>query len=262
MIQEVLSIGLLQFDIAWEDKKANLSSLKNSIQRIQSGELDLLLLPEMFNTGFSMNTQKLAEGLNGETVETLKNIAAEKNCAVAGSLIIEENDKYYNRLIFIKPDRSLESYDKRHLFSLVDEDKHLTAGKKKLIVSYKGWKINFFICYDLRFPVWCNNDSGVDLTIFVANWPAKRVHHWDALLKARAIENQSYIAAVNRIGKDGDGNEHNGHSAVYDFKGDLLTELSENQNLIIQKIEKKPLEEHRKKYPFLKDNDQFGIIID
>lgn len=262
MIQDSLNIGLLQSDIVWENKKANLEFLKKHLGGVKRDELDILVLPEMFNSGFSMNTQLLSETMNGETVMFLKSIAKEKNCAITGSLIIKEKGNYFNRLVFVQPNGEVAFYDKRHLFSLVGEEKHLAPGKQKLTLTYKGWKLSFYICYDLRFPVWCNNAEQADLIILVANWPAKRIHHWDVLLRARAIENQCYIAATNRVGFDGDSNLHNGHSAIYDFKGDLLTDISEFATLITQKIDKNGLKKHKERYPFLKDNDIYKINLD
>lgn len=262
MIQNSLNIGLLQSDIVWENKKANLEFLKKHFDGVQKDDFDIIILPEMFNSGFSMNPRLLSETMEGETIMLLKSISKEKNCAITGSLLIEENRKYYNRLVFVQPSGEIASYDKRHLFSLVGEEKQLTAGKQKLSLTYKGWKLSFYICYDLRFPVWCNNKDQAELTIFVANWPAKRIHHWDVLLRARAIENQCYVAATNRVGFDGDNNLHNGHSAIIDFKGDLLSEMHETATFITQKIDKESLKKHKERYPFLKDNDIYKINLD
>jgi predicted amidohydrolase len=261
VIKDALNIGLLQSDIVWENKRSNLEFIYKQFDDVKKDDLDIIILPEMFNSGFSMNTQ-LSETMDGESIMLLKSIAKEKNCAITGSLIIEENGKYYNRLVFVQPNEEVNFYDKRHLFSLVGEDKHLASGKQKLTLTYKGWKLSFYICYDLRFPVWCNNEDQADLIILVANWPAKRIHHWDVLLRARAIENQCYVAATNRVGFDGDNNLHNGHSAIYDFKGDLLTDISESATLIIQKIKIESLKKHKERYPFLKDNDIYKINLD
>lgn len=254
-----LKIGLLQTDIAWEDKKANLSALEKAFSEIGKDKFDIIVLPEMFNSGFSLNTQLLSESMEGETIQLLKLLAKEKNTAIVGSLIIEEEEKYFNRLVFIEPSGTVFSYDKKHLFSLVGEEKKLKSGNKQLRVEYKDWNISFYICYDLRFPVWCNNSGDIDLMIFVANWPAKRIHHWDVLLRARAIENQCYVAATNRVGNDGHDNQHNGHSAIFDYTGKQLTPICEEVKLIKQTIEKDVLINHRLKYPFLKDNDVYNI---
>lgn len=252
---ENLKITTIQSKLHWEDKEQNLNMFHKYIESI-SEETDLILLPEMFSTGFTMHTDSLAEGMNGKTVQWMKEVAKQKNAAVAGSIIIEENGKYYNRLIWVEANGNTNYYNKRHLFSMGDENKFFTAGDQKLIVDYKGWKLNLNICYDLRFPVWTRNDKNnlYDVLIFLANWPEKRIEHWDTLLKARAIENQSYVIGVNRIGEDGNEFNYVGHTLVaHPFGTILYTSTDSEINTIV--LSKHELELNRRQFPFLRDAD-------
>ena len=214
----------------------------------------------MFSTGFSMNAKNLAEKNDGETFKWMVSEARKNNCAITGSVIISENGKFYNRLFFIFPDGSFKKYDKKHTFTLARENVTYAAGTERLIVNYKGWKICPLICYDLRFPVWARNTSDYDLLIYVANWPETRIHAWDILLQARAIENMSYCIGVNRTGNDGNEYKYNGHTAVYDclgkslFQNDRSEEFSE-----IAVLEKSHVEEIRNKLKFLQDRDSFSL---
>lgn len=254
-----LKIAILQVDLAWENPTKNLNVFSDKIQLIEE-EVDLIVLPEMFSTGFSMNAANLAERPDGPSVKWMQETARKRNAAVTGSLIIEEGGKYYNRLFFVHPDGSFATYDKRHTFTLAKEDQTYTAGKQRLIVEYKGWKICPLICYDLRFPVWSRNTSEYDLLIYVANWPETRIHAWDVLLQARAIENMSYCVGLNRTGKDGNDYQYNGHSAVYDclgnslFKNDREIEFTE-----VVTLDRNHVIETREKLRFLQDRDNFSL---
>jgi predicted amidohydrolase len=212
----------------------------------------------MFTTGFSMNASKLAETMDGDTLQWMISEAKKNNSALTGSVIISENGLYYNRLFFVYPDGSFETYDKRHTFTLAGEDKIYTAGSKRLIVAYKGWKICPLICYDLRFPVWARNTDEYDLLYYVANWPAKRINAWDALLKARAIENMTYCLGVNRVGLDANGHEYVGHSAAYDALGEQISTTDFEKELVVTIVlQKKHLDTHRARLQFLNDRDRF-----
>jgi predicted amidohydrolase len=197
--------------------------------------------------------------MQGETVSLLIKLAKTKNCAITGSLVITENDNYYNRLLFVFPDGKIDFYDKRHLFTLASEDKVYTSGKEKLIITYKGFKICPLICYDLRFPVFARNVENYDLLLYVANWPKTRVNAWDILLKARAVENMSYVIGVNRIGNDNNNLEYVGHSQVIDFLGNYLIEPQEKEGVFIVEIDKEKQDETRSKLAFLNDRDEFTI---
>jgi len=254
-----LKTALIQVDLAWEDPSENLRKFSERINNINE-QADLIVLPEMFSTGFSMNAEALAENMDGSTVSWMKKTAIDKNTAITGSVIIKEKGEFYNRLFFVFPDGSFKTYDKRHTFTLAKEDKTYAAGKERLIVEYNGWRICPLICYDLRFPVWARNTSDYDLLIYVANWPETRIHAWDILLQARAIENMSYCIGVNRTGNDGNEYKYNGHSAVYDCLGKTLFENDRSQEFTeIVTLEKSHLEETRDKLKFLQDRDTFSI---
>lgn len=254
-----LKTALLQVDLVWEDIEANRKNFEEKIKQL-SAEVDLIILPEMFTTGFSMNAEKLAEPANGPSYVWMQKMASEKNAAITGSIITSEKGLFYNRLYFVFPDGSSEKYDKKHTFTLAKENETYASGREKLIVSYKGWKICPLVCYDLRFPVWARNTENYDLLIYVANWPAPRVHAWDVLLQARAIENMSYCIGVNRVGRDGKDLDYVGHSAVYDSLGKRIsknafeTEFSEEVVL-----KKEHIEETRSQLRFLQDRDTFTL---
>ena len=219
-------------------------------------------MPETFNTGFSMKTEGIAETMDGKTVQWMQSIAIEKQSAVVGSLIIEENKKYYNRLLFVYPSGEIKYYNKRHLFSLSGEDKVFTKGNEKLIVDYLGWKICPFICYDLRFPVWSRSSEDVDLLIYVANWPKPRILAWDVLLKARAIENLCYCIGVNRVGEDLDQNEFTGNSAAYDVLGNSVSNIKPSREQVeVVSLDKSHISYYRNKLRFLEDRDKFNLIM-
>ena len=255
-----LNISLLQADLSWENPQENLSFFSSQIEQINN-DVDLIVLPEMFTTGFSMNASELAEEVNGTTVNWMKDIAKTKNSAVVGSVIITEENQYYNRLFFVFPSGEFEYYDKKHTFTLAKEHETYSSGTEKLLVEYKGWKICPLICYDLRFPVWARNLEDYDLLLYVASWPEKRISAWDALLKARAIENMSYTIGVNRIGKDGNDYAYVGHSIIVDCLGEALSqEKNEAAEIISVQINKNTQEEVRNKLGFLKDRDKFSIL--
>lgn len=271
-----LTITLIQPNLHWEDKGANLDMLSKKIDSIEE-KTEVIILPEMFSTGFSMNTELLAENMNGETIQWMKKIASEKNCVLTGSIIIEDsstNDRrdkrYFNRLIWMLPNGDHGYYDKRHLFAYGNEHSHYHPGSKRLIASVKGWKINLLVCYDLRFPVWSRQSplssgegQGVrweyDLLIYVANWPERRNHAWKTLLQARAIENQCYVAGVNRVGDDGKGIRYSGDSMIVDPLGEILYQKENEEAIFTYTLEKEKLHDIREKFPFWKDADVFTI---
>jgi omega-amidase len=259
-----LSVTVIQTTLHWEDKAANLQMLEQKIGSIKE-KAEIVVLPEMFSTGFSMNPESLAETMEGETVQWMKHIAAEKRIILTGSVIIRENNSYHNRLIWMLPNGEYGFYDKRHLFAYAGEDGHYAAGTKRLIASVKGWKINLQVCYDLRFPVWARQQSQpegpeYDLLIYVANWPEKRAHAWKTLLQARAIENQCFVVGVNRVGKDGNGIPHSGDSMIIDALGEVLYTKNNEEDIFTISIDKASLAEVREKLPFLKDADDFMIL--
>ena len=250
-----MKISLIQTSLDWEDHQANRQRFSELIDQIE--ETNMIMLPEMFATGFTMNPEAVAETMDGESVKWMQAIAVKKQCAVTGSLVIKENGNYYNRLFFIYPNGEFKTYNKRHLFTLAGEHKEYTAGSEKLIVEYKGWKICPLVCYDLRFPVFARNVEGYDLLLFVANWPSPRVLAWDVLLQARAVENMCYVAGVNRVGQDSNGHNYPGHSQVFDSLGKPMLETSDNEEVYTVTINKEEMLENRKKLDFLNDRDSF-----
>ena len=251
-----MKIAIVQTSLIWENPMENRSHLAQKISGFME-DVDLIVLPEMFSSGFTMNPKAVAETMQGETVSWLQHLAKAKNAAITGSLVIEENGNYYNRLLFVFPDGDIKTYDKRHLFTLAGEDKFYTAGTEKLIVEYKGFRICPLVCYDLRFPVFSRNDANYDLLIYVANWPKLRVNAWDILLKARSVENMCYTIGVNRIGTDANNHEYIGHSQAVDFLGNYLLEPQEIDGIFIIELDKEKLLETRIKLAFLNDKDDF-----
>ena len=263
-----LTVSLIQSNLHWEDKSANLQMFEEKILSLKENT-ELVILPEMFNTGFSMNPALLAEHMEGKTVQWMKRIAKQKNIILTGSLIIEENENYYNRLVWMLPNGQYGVYDKRHRFAFAGEDQQFAAGEKRLIASVKGWRINLMVCYDLRFPVWARqqsdgsaNESALeyDLLIYVANWPERRIHAWNTLLQARAIENQCYAIGVNRVGNDGNDIYHNGNSMIVDPLGKIIYQKPDAEDVYTYTFDKQELEEVRAKFPFWKDADEFQIL--
>jgi predicted amidohydrolase len=256
-----LKITIYQAYLFWENIDKNLQNLALRLSMGIKEKTDLIILPEMFNTGFSMNADALAEEMNGKTMQWMAQTADKYDCVVTGSLIIKEKDKYYNRLIWMLPDGSFSHYDKRHLFGLGDEDKTYTPGHDKVIVDLKGWKIRLAICYDLRFPVWLRNqNTEYDILLLIASWPDKRSSHWNALIPARAIENQSYVIAANRVGHDGKEVYHSGHSQCIDPMGKTVYYKPEDEDLYTFSIGYDELVKTRNSFPFLRDADNFKII--
>jgi omega-amidase len=263
-----LTITAIQSTLHWEDKQANLAMFEKKIMGITE-KTEIVILPEMFSTGFSMKPEMLAEKMDGETVAWMKRVAAQKRVVLTGSVIIEEEGNYFNRLIWMLPNGQYGHYDKRHLFAYANEHEHYTPGSKRLIASVKGWRILLLVCYDLRFPVWCrqmppSTEGGeelYDLMICVANWPERRNHAWKTLLQARAIENQCYVAGVNRVGNDGNNIFHSGDSMIVNPMGEILYTRQDEEAIHTLTLQKESLEEVRKKLPFLEDADDFIIQL-
>jgi predicted amidohydrolase len=251
-----LNITLVQTALYWENPEDNLHLFTQKIDQI-TGPSDLILLPEMFTTGFSMKPEQFAETMDGSTLQWMKKIAKEKNAVICGSLMIKHLNTYYNRLIWMPPEGNAGFYDKRHLFALGEEADHYSGGAQKLLVELKGWKILPLICYDLRFPVWCRNTDNYDVLLFVANWPERRIQAWKTLLQARAIENQCFVLGVNRIGEDGNGVYYSGESSVMDPKGELLFQQADSEQVYTITLSYDHLYHIRKSLPFLQDRDTF-----
>lgn len=254
-----LTLSLIQSDLFWEDKAQNLAAFRQEINAL-SQEAQVVVLPEMFNTGFSMNAD-LAEDMEGKTLQWLERLSQQAGKIITGSVMIQEEGGIFNRLIWMLPDGTHYHYDKRHLFAFGGEDKVFAPGNRRLVVQVNGWKICLMVCYDLRFPVWSRQQAEpYDLLIYVANWPEKRSHAWKTLLQARAIENQCYVAGLNRVGKDGNGICHSGDSAVIDPLGRIMDQLSGRPGTLTQTLHKELLVEVRSRFPFLKDADQFLLL--
>ena len=258
-MQNELHVVGIQADLVWENPTKNIAFFEEKINTL-SKNTDLVVLPEMFTSGFTMNPEKVAEKMNGNTVSWMQKMAQENKIAICGSLVIEENGNYYNRLVFVHPSKEIETYDKRHSFTLAGEDKVYTSGLEKLIVTYKGWKICPLVCYDLRFPVWARNRENYDLLIFMANWPVTRIKAWKTLLKARSIENMSYVIGVNRTGKDVNDYKYSGNSLIVDYLGEEISNLQNNQVGILETtLVKNEQDSIRNKLGFLNDMDSFKI---
>ena len=281
-----LAITTIQTKLHWEDKRANLQMFEEKIFSIKE-KTEIIVLPEMFSTGFSMQPAKLAETMDGDTVNWMKKTAEKRKAILTGSLIIKEpaasgqkgeDELYFNRLIWMLPNGQFGIYDKRHRFAFAGEDQFYTAGNRRLIASVKGWKINLLVCYDLRFPVWSrqapsqppakgeepanSQGSEYDLLIYVANWPERRSTAWKTLLQARAIENQCYVTGVNRVGNDGNGIYHSGDSMVVDPMGDIIYHKKDEEDIFTTVLNKDHLNSIREKFPFWKDADDFKILND
>jgi omega-amidase len=254
-----MKIAIIQAPLVWEDAEANRNYFTDKINGIKA---DLVLLPEMFSTGFTMKPETVAESMSGETVLWMQSMAISNNMAIAGSIVIKENGHFYNRMLFVRPTGTIESYDKRHLFTLAGEDKAYTAGTGKLIVDYQGWKICILICYDLRFPVFSRNTDNYDMLVYAANWPKPRIHAWDTLLRARAIENMSCVIGVNRIGQDSNGHEYVGHSQMIDALGNYIIAPQQDEGVFIAEPDRQELIDARNKFAFLDDRDRFTVLPD
>lgn len=253
-----MQVILIQAPLIWENPKANRNYFEAKINEINSA-VDLIVLPEMFTSGFTMNPENVAETMQGETITWLTVLAKARNCAITGSLVVMENGNFYNRLVFVFRSGEIQFYDKRHLFTLAGEDNVYTSGNQKIVVEYLGWKICPLVCYDLRFPVFSRNLEDYDVLIYVASWPKIRTNAWDSLLKARAIENMSYAIGVNRIGSDANGYEYIGHTQAVDFLGNYVLEPEESEGIFTVKLDQEKMLETRQKLGFLNDRDSFEI---
>ena len=265
-----LTITIIQSDLKWEDKAFNLEQLEGKIKAIDP-KTQLVVLPEMFNTGFSMNAAALAESMNGDTLQWMSRVSREHKIILTGSLIIEDDKQFFNRMIWMMPNGQMGFYDKRHLFAFAGEDKHYSAGSKRVIASVNGWKVNLQVCYDLRFPVWSRQQisnpeadaaSEYDLLLYVANWPQRRSHAWKTLLCARAIENQCYVVGVNRVGNDIHGNYHSGDSMLVNPMGEILYHCADREDVFTITLTMDELNNTRQALPFLRDADSFTIHLD
>ncbi|MDB5190473.1 MAG: amidohydrolase [Segetibacter sp.] len=261
-----LTCTIIQSNLHWENRDANLKMFEDKINSIKE-KTEVIILPEMFTTGFSMQPGTFAETMDGPAVEWMKRISAQKKVILCGSIMMKEGDKFYNRFIWMLPNGQFGAYNKKHLFAYAGEDKHYTAGSKRLIASAKGWKINTQVCYDLRFPVWArqqkqNGENGLeyDLLIYVANWPQRRNHAWKTLLTARAIENQCFVIGVNRVGNDGKEIYHSGDSMVINPMGEVLYHKADEEDIFTITLEKSEVEDVRVKIPFWADADPFLIL--
>jgi omega-amidase len=258
MTSQILNIAIFQIDLTWEDPAANRAKIDQLLHNV--GETtDVVFFPEMFTTGFSMNVSELAESMEGETIQWMKRRCNEHQLALCGSLIIQENCQYFNRLVFVEPSGGIYFYNKRHLFTMGNEDCHFQKGTERIIVQYKGWRICPLICYDLRFPVWSRNRNEYDILVYLANWPQARTKVWNTLLKSRAIENQAYVVGVNRIGVDGNSITYIGNSQLIDAKGKYLTPITESEDIISTEFSFTELIRFRTDFPVLDDADSFLI---
>lgn len=253
-----LNITLIQQSLHWLDPEANRNHFAKLIQQIEQ-PTDLVILPEMFTTGFTMDPEPIHESLPGPTQQWMADLAQTTGTSIMGSYAVKDGDNYYNRLLFMQPDGQFDHYDKRHLFRMADEHLRYQGGNSRLVVEYKGWRICPLVCYDLRFPVWSRNRDDYDLLIYVANWPGKRKHHWQALLRARAIENLCYVAGVNRIGKDGNGYEYNGDTVLHDAQGNDLISAQHYAGCFSHTLSGDDLKRYRKEFPAYLDADAFDI---
>lgn len=259
MSKSDLNISLIQMDIVWENPAKNRALLEPKIASLQ-GLQHIIVLPEMFNTGFSMQAEKLAEMMDGETVNWMKEQAGKNRCILTGSMIIKEEEKYYNRLLWVLPNGEVAYYDKRHLFSYAGENVDFSPGEKRMIAQVNGWKICLQVCYDLRFPVWARNTDDYDILLYVANWPEKRNYVWENLLQARSIENMSFVIGVNRVGEDGNGHQYIGNTSIYSPLGELIEKAPNEEKIITHTFKYAELEESRAKFPFLNDRDAFVLL--
>jgi predicted amidohydrolase len=257
-----LNLTLLQADLAWENPKANRARLEELAA--QAHQPDVLLLPETFTSGFTMNAQAVAEPDNGPTAKWMQTLAQRHNCLVAGSHVVSEEGRFYNRLRAVTPDGQTFSYDKRHLFRMAGEHKVYAPGMRRIVARFRGWRIAFFICYDLRFPAWSRNvwDEGAadyDIALFVANWPERRRTHWQKLLMARAIENQAYVVGLNRVGADGNNISYVGDSAIIDYAGEPMLQLGKREAVGNLCLSLEPLRAYREAFPAWMDADPFTL---
>ena len=257
-----LRLALVQTPLHWENPVANLAMLEEKLATLTQ-PVDLVVLPEMFTSGFTMNPATVAEPMNFTTQRWLRQMAAQTRAVITGSYVVKANGQFFNRLLWVEPDGTTDYYDKRHLFRMGGEHQHYAAGNRKIVKTLKDWRICPQICYDLRFPVWSRNvNLDYDLLLYVANWPAVRRSIWETLLRARAIENQCYVAGVNRVGTDGNGIEHNGFSGVFNFFGQNASVETNAETIIYATINKKPLADYRERFPAYLDADAFALERD
>jgi predicted amidohydrolase len=254
-----LNALLVQAQLRWKCPARNREHLGELLAGAEPG-FDLAVLPETFTTGFLGDADLPSEDMNGETVAWMKTLAERHGSAIAGSVVIETGGHRYNRLLFVTPEGEVSHYDKRHLFAYGGENHRYTAGAGRVIVDYLGWRINLQVCYDLRFPAWCRNRNDYDLMLLVANWPSRRVAHWSALLKARAIENQSWVIGVNRVGEDGNGFKYPGCSVVHDPLGECIADLGAEERMESVNLDIEMLRKFRKDFPFQVDADNFELL--
>lgn len=255
-----MKIALFQTNLIWENPTSNRAFIEEHFIN-ETESFDLFVLPEMFTTGFTMNPENVAETMNGQTINWMKSLALKKDCAICGSLVIQENNRYYNRFIFVHPNGKIDFYNKRHLFSLAGEHEKYSKGNEKVVIDFKGWKICPQVCYDLRFPAFSRNHEDYDLLLYVANWPKPRTNAWDILLKARAVENMCYTIGVNRIGYDENNHEYIGHSQVIDELGNQILDAEENLGVFMIELDKNKMLQTRNKLNFLSDKDDFEIKL-
>ncbi|WP_413513062.1 nitrilase family protein [Myroides odoratus] len=254
-----MKIALIQAPLVWEDVQKNTTYFKNQLQHIEA-DTDMVVLPEMFTSGFTMHPERVFMTMQDKFIDELQKCCKSLDFALTGSIVIKEGAQYYNRLFFIWPTGEFKTYDKRHLFSLAGEEKVYAPGSDRLIVSYKGWNICPLVCYDLRFPAFARNSSGVyDLLLYVASWPDQRIYAWDSLLKARAIENMSYVVGVNRCGEDQNDNQYTGHSQVIDYMGQPIIEPQEGEQIKYCVLDKTRQDKARDRFGFLKDADEIVV---
>ena len=262
-----MRVSIVQSTLVWENPEQNRANFAQKMAPL-AGQTDLVVLPEMFSTGFSMQAATLAEHMDGPTMYWLAAQAKELQAAVTGSFICSEAGHFFNRLVFMRPDGTFDTYDKKHLFTLAGESEHYTPGKKRLIIEWKDWRICPLVCYDLRFPAWSRNrinrletdfQEDFDLLIYVANWPARRAHHWRTLLAARAIENQAFTIGVNMVGTDGNGLEYSGDSTIIDFGGQVICQISGQEDVITAELSLANQQHYRQQLPFLQDADIFTL---
>jgi len=253
-----LTISLVQSKLVWQQPQANCAHISKALLE-HNTNTDLIVLPEMFNSGFTLDAMKVAESMDGETVNWMQELATEHQAAVTGSLVIRENQQNFNRMVIAFPDGNLKWYDKKHLFRMAKEQERYSAGSKRVIVNWQGWRIALYVCYDLRFPVWCRNQNDTDLMLFVASWPAVRSYPWQTLLKARAMENLCYVCGVNRIGTDANGVEYQGDSGVLDMAGHDICQLNDRDTIQTVRLSAENLNQFRNKFPAHLDADSFQV---
>jgi predicted amidohydrolase len=260
-MKETLNLALCQCSPIWEDAAANHKMFETHIASVV-GRADVVVLPEMFTTGFTMDPVKVAQSMSGETVSWMSEQATKHNVVIVGSVVIEDLGHYYNRMIWARPNNTPLYYDKKHLFTFAGEDKHYSAGNKQMVIEIAGWKIASFVCFDLRFPVWCRHSeqNQYDVALFIARWPKVRSPQWNTLLRARAVENQAYVVAVNRVGKDGNGIDYNGDSQLIDALGNVLVHEIETESIKLVTLEKSHVKNTRAQFPFLKEADDHFLL--